>query len=277
MNIPLDELCIKLHTNPLSSLGGIFNIRRHSHLLRQLNLSALPRHVSFRAVSTPPVAKGNLTTSDTSSVPIKSPLTNAPHGYNLRSNRLRYSDRRSPLPSDNSRIPIVASHNNNKESIMRPKPAPSPRLRPSAPRKPLERRCKTAPPHVETIGIFQNIQQLTSAKMFTARPPKIVDPLVKSPKALLGNALVNRRSVPIAKRYCSDRTTASMRQAVSVLERPKTTCFSSTNNDHQSSVRPCSVDCADTKSRRLSSGIPTHTAARAAARLAKVSCLADTE
>lgn len=278
MNIPIDELYNKLQSNPQSSLGGIYNIRRHSHLLRQLNLSPLSRHVSFRAISTPPAIKCNLTTPDSSSVPIKSPSPQVNENHTSRLTRYRYSDRRTtPVSKTSDQLRTLYD---NKVLLTRPetpniqiKPASTPRSRPSSLRKPLERRCKTATTPAEAFGKQRAYLEKTSTRLFTG-PQRVVDPQLKNPN-ILGNVLLNRRSVPATKRYASDRA-SNMRPAVSEPERPRTTCVTSISNN-QHAIRHCFVDCSDTKGRRSIGGVPTHTAARAAIRLAKVSCITDNE
>lgn len=252
MNIPLDELCTKLQTQPQSSLGGIYNIRRHSHLLRQLNLSPLSRHVSFRAIPSPPITKSNLVSQGSSLAPMKSSASKAIESDTVRSTRYRIL-RENPV-NDNKDV-ITRSITPNPTAI----PQPSTRPRSSALRKPLEGRCKTATSHAEAY------QQMTTTRTST-RPLTAGNNQLKYP-TIMGNTTLGRRSVPVAKRYASDRT-ATMRNVVSVPERPRTTGLISINNENHS-TRPCSVDCSDIKGRRLSGGIPTHTAARAALRLAK--------
>lgn len=278
MNIPLNELHAKLLTSPHSSLGGIYNIRRHSHLLRQLNMNPLSRHVSFRAVaSSPPVSRSNLAAPETAAVEC-----DVCHTPRSSTSRPRNAERRGGHAKRDSPFRLHLPTSTTE------KPAASARHQPSALRKPLERRCKTATTHAEALGKLQQCYQPSAHKppppSSCSRPSAVNEAqyralaALKSPMMAAGSVLHHRRSVPIAKRYASDRTAAYMRPAASAPERPRTTGGATTSiNNDQFSLRPCTVDCSDVKNRRLACGVPTHTAARAALRLAKASCMPDNE
>lgn len=283
MNVPLDELQLKLHYHPYSSLAGLYNIRRHSHALRLSNLNPLSRHVSFRSIPTPPIVASSPPSPEPSQSFLEPPQpVFEPHQpfvpeepTTARSVTTRPLDRRATKTYDIQQGRLVTPPR-KREAIARPhtpsNPAKPP-LRSGIVRKQAERRCKTATAHAEAVGRSNGNHTLSLPVKAPAtnRPSTAVDPQFKtlitdrSPRSA---GIQTRRSLPATKRFAADRT-AIMRQTNSVPERPRTVNVTSTNNDHVS-VRPNLVDSLNAKGiRRLSAGVPTHTAARAALRLAK--------
>lgn len=272
MNVPIDELQHKLRFSPHSSLGGIYNIRRHSHLLRLLNLSPLSRHVSFRANSnTPPPSDTRLESEPKSVATIKPPPADKPEEpmESARSTKTRRLERRNLY---DSRGHLVATQG-KRDTPVRPQ-TPTTTTKPlqiGVLRKSAERRCKTATTHAETVGRSAGFHLVALPLKQTPRPSTAIaspnktlpDKRLRQPET----TLMNRRSLQNPKRYAPDRS-SNMRQTVSIPERPRTAIVTSMNND-QLLLRPCSVDCPQTKVRRLGNGIPSHTAARAAIRQAK--------
>lgn len=244
-----------MQSSPLSSIGGIYNIRRHTHQLRLLNLATPPRQVNFRPTPNDSLSPGMPTMYHADEPNRISPK------YQPETNRLYDSDSSTSSTGrrlNGHQLPAVAATRPRTACSRRPKTQQVT----AKPAIASDRRCKTATGNLDTPRTGTAKVTAASAGVQSANKACYTS---RGPNADTGVRMTRSR----ATKTSSDPPSTPIHFAM-YRRQLKT---STTDRPADVAARNVPADYSDGKAiRRLSNGVPTHTAARAAVRLEKAKC-----